>query len=187
MGKAGSQNHQGGANRVSQFDGRLRYGTCLLALWGNWERAQERNSDLCQHFCLAIPLTLILKPDNSAPPIWPWHLLSYRPSAAAQGQWIWINWCTGPLWGTPLSPAPSIYSAIIPIGFHIQKLWGFFFSAETLAGDSGVRLGSLPAQVGPLKPIYLPWFLTSTRGCTTHCFCVSVSTKLNVISLYHYL
>lgn len=67
---------------------------------------------------------------------------------------------------------------------HSQLLWGLLFPALVLwAGESGVGLGPLDLQGGPLQPRYPSQFLTTTRGCGTSPFHVSAPpTSLNVAS-----
>ena len=53
------------------------------------------------------------------------------------------------------SSSPLSHSARDPAGFHSQKLWGFLSSAlEPWAGETGVGLGPLAPQEGPLLPRY---------------------------------
>ena len=102
----------------------LRYGTCLLALWG---RAQKRKNGLCQHFSLRESCSCRHSPWCWAVKFLPaclWCLSSCCPSAGAQTKWVQVSPCVVPFKEVP---GPPSLSASTPTGFYSQKLWGFLF------------------------------------------------------------
>ena len=114
-------------------------------------RAQQRNSGFCQHFCLGVscPISHLLKPGNSVPPMWPWHLSSCCSSAGAQSKCVRVSLCTGSLRGMPGTPE-ALHLPQPQSGFHSQKLWRLLFCApEPWAGEPYVGPGLLTPQGGP--------------------------------------
>lgn len=62
---AGFQNHHGGVKRVSQINGELRFGACLLVEWGEGSTEEQWYLPACQSLertaLTPAPLALTLK------------------------------------------------------------------------------------------------------------------------------
>lgn len=177
---------------------RLRFGTglCLQALGAGlnkgtkWQRElpvlkPDKTVRFLPHICSQIR-------QLSSSALSPWHFssccpaLELRVSASFSAS---VSKSThGPFKrSTRDCSSPSFHPDGIPAGFHNQKPWGLLCAALVLRpGKSGMGLGALSPQWGPLQPRCPSLFLTAIDGCGTCLFCVSVPpVSLHVVSLLY--
>ena len=116
--------------------------------------------------------------------------LSCYPSTGAQGQWVRVSLCTGPLGGTSWdSRSPHLTQAQSPLVFT-DRSYGDFSSWHWNPGLAGGWCGAgIPhSSGGPLLPRYPSWFLSAACGCGSSPFPISTPpTSADVASsLYPY-
>ena len=133
---------------------------------------KRKKNGLCPPFSLgeSYPPVLALMPDTSEPLCMPLVPSSCYPSAGAQTEWVWVSPCMGPLRVTAWESSSSFHWLKLTI-FYNQKFGGlscWHWNPELV----GLVWGSQDI---------LPKFLSTTHGCGTSPFHISVSPTSLVV------
>ena len=152
--KLSGEESLGSPRWVKQYEpgwGSLRYGTSLLALWGEvW----QRDNGSCSPWCQSL----------KCHPVYHWCLSSCYPSAGTQRQWVWVGKYVCGLRGTAWGSS-TFFHWLNPHWFQQPEVVG-----TCLPGTGTLGWGTWCGAGTPPSRDVSPEFLSTTLECGSSLF-----------------